>query len=188
MLVTAMAEGSGPRIAQLREAAGWTQAELGRRIGVSRSAVAQWEHQSNEPKTSHLRDLAKLFAVSFDWLASGAAEGAMDNEGRKVDPANIPEQAKLLVALLGPGKELWQLDTDKIAGAGRRRGYYVIVDTNKTAVAGDFVAVDYSGNIIFRLYYPPHLFTVAYGSQDPLLTVDGTRIKIYGVLSGTYSL
>jgi transcriptional regulator with XRE-family HTH domain len=33
----------GERIRLLREARGWTQAELAERVGVSRGAVAQWE-------------------------------------------------------------------------------------------------------------------------------------------------
>lgn len=33
----------GRRIADLREAHGWTQAELGRRVGVSQGTVGGWE-------------------------------------------------------------------------------------------------------------------------------------------------
>jgi transcriptional regulator with XRE-family HTH domain len=49
-----------------------TQAELARRLGVSRSAVAQWERKSgSNPVASNLQKLACALDCSFEWLATG---------------------------------------------------------------------------------------------------------------------
>jgi transcriptional regulator with XRE-family HTH domain len=51
--------GLGQRIKSAREARGWTQPELGRAVGVSKSAVSQWE----KGVVQNLK-LGNLFAVS----------------------------------------------------------------------------------------------------------------------------
>lgn len=47
-------------VRRLRADAGWTQADLAELVGVTRSAVAQWEAGANEPPLSRLRKLLKL--------------------------------------------------------------------------------------------------------------------------------
>jgi transcriptional regulator with XRE-family HTH domain len=53
-------------IRNLREAAGMTQLELAVRVGVTPSAVYNWERGRNEPKATQLRALARAFGVPMD--------------------------------------------------------------------------------------------------------------------------
>lgn len=53
-------------IRELRGAAGLTQLQLAHALGVTPSAVYNWERGRNEPKASQLRAMARLFDVSMD--------------------------------------------------------------------------------------------------------------------------
>jgi transcriptional regulator with XRE-family HTH domain len=62
----------GRRIAAARMAAGIdSQAELARRLGVTRSAVSQWESGQARPSTKTLCRIAMQTARDVDWLATG---------------------------------------------------------------------------------------------------------------------
>lgn len=56
------------RIKTLRETRGWTQAELARRLNITRNGVNSWEQGLSMPSPACLVDLAKLFSVSTDYL------------------------------------------------------------------------------------------------------------------------
>ena len=56
------------RIAALREQRHLTQAELAKRLGVTRSSVNAWELGISVPSTQYLVELATLFGVSTDFL------------------------------------------------------------------------------------------------------------------------
>lgn len=56
------------RIKELRQARGWTQADLARRLGMTRNGVNSWEQGLSMPSPASLVDLAQLFSVSTDYL------------------------------------------------------------------------------------------------------------------------
>lgn len=56
------------KIKQLRELSGLTQAELARRLKLTRSSVNSWEMGLVVPSTAMIVELAKLFDVSTDYL------------------------------------------------------------------------------------------------------------------------
>ena len=56
------------KIKALREGRGMTQAELARRLGVTRSGVNAWEMGVTVPSTQYVVELALLFGVSTDYL------------------------------------------------------------------------------------------------------------------------
>ena len=58
----------GERIHRLRERAGLSQAELARRLSVTRSAVNAWESGLSAPTAYYIAELAKLFHISADFL------------------------------------------------------------------------------------------------------------------------
>lgn len=70
----------GGRIREARERAGLTQAALAARIGVTRSAVAQWETGRAGQVGSHLTQVAAVLGVGVEHLLLGGAAGALASE------------------------------------------------------------------------------------------------------------
>lgn len=58
----------GTIIKELRLENNLTQPELAKKIGVSKGIISLWENNVNEPKASHIRNLALIFNVSADYL------------------------------------------------------------------------------------------------------------------------
>lgn len=65
----------GDRVSGARDAAGMTQAQLARRIGVKRSTLAAWEEDRSEPRANKLSMLAGMLNVSIMWLLTGEGDG-----------------------------------------------------------------------------------------------------------------
>ena len=61
-------EGFGARLAQLRKAAGYTQAELAQELGTSQRMVAYYESPEALPPSALLPQMAKLLGVTADVL------------------------------------------------------------------------------------------------------------------------
>ena len=63
------------RIRRARRIAGISQQALADKLGVTRSAVSNWESDSGvRPATDRLAVLAKTLHVSFEWIATGRGE------------------------------------------------------------------------------------------------------------------
>lgn len=58
----------GEKIKQYRLANGWTQQELGAKIGISKNAIGNYEKGFRSPKKNTMFDLANAFNVSIDDL------------------------------------------------------------------------------------------------------------------------
>lgn len=56
------------KIKELRMARGWTQADLARRLNLSRNGVNSWEQGLSTPSPAFIVELAKVFSVSTDYL------------------------------------------------------------------------------------------------------------------------
>lgn len=60
------------RIRRARRKAGFSQARLAELLKVQRSAVSNWESASGiQPSLQNLIAIAKVCAVSFEWLGTG---------------------------------------------------------------------------------------------------------------------
>jgi transcriptional regulator with XRE-family HTH domain len=73
----------GARISALRRKQGLTQAQLGQALGVSASAVGMYEQGRREPGVTVLVEMARLFGVSTDYLLTGKAVTAADEQGAR---------------------------------------------------------------------------------------------------------
>ena len=61
------------RLRRARRLASISQASLAQAVGISPSAVAQWEQvEGTLPGLAHLVAVARVTGVSMDWLATGA--------------------------------------------------------------------------------------------------------------------
>ncbi len=74
-LNTDLSEGKGAfmaikdRVRQLRQDKRWTQAELGKKLGIHQKQISAYERAINIPSTEILIKLAEVFDVSLDYLA-----------------------------------------------------------------------------------------------------------------------
>jgi transcriptional regulator with XRE-family HTH domain len=59
------------RILRARKDKRFSQKETARIMGISRSALAQWESSICNPSLKNLIKLAEVLEVSFEWLATG---------------------------------------------------------------------------------------------------------------------
>ena len=58
------------RIAVFRNNLGITQAELGKKLGVTRSAVNSWEMGLSIPQLKHVIEMARIFSTTLDGMVS----------------------------------------------------------------------------------------------------------------------
>lgn len=74
------------RLRRARTAAKLSQMALANRLGISRSAIAQWEQSAGTlPSVAHLAHVAEATGVCFEWLATG--RGRVRPEGNDFDVA-----------------------------------------------------------------------------------------------------
>lgn len=75
------------RIINLRESKDWTQAELGRKIGLEKSAMNKIESGSRKVTTEELQKLANVFEVTTDYLLgiNQAPDWAKDDDLVELD-------------------------------------------------------------------------------------------------------
>ena len=61
----------GERITALRKEKNISQAELAKRLNVSRQAVSKWEQGTSSPDTDRLIQLAEILGTEVEYLATG---------------------------------------------------------------------------------------------------------------------
>lgn len=66
------------RIAELRDSFGITQAELGKKLGVTRSAVNSWEMGLSIPQLKHVIEMARIFNTTVDSLLNSSKQVVVD--------------------------------------------------------------------------------------------------------------
>ncbi|QBY00040.1 helix-turn-helix domain-containing protein [Rhodophyticola sp. CCM32] len=81
----------GDRLAGAREAAGLSQNELARRLGIKPKTVKGWENDQNEPRANKLQMVAGLLNVSIMWLLTGQGEGLDGPEPVVPMPGGVEE-------------------------------------------------------------------------------------------------
>ena len=60
------------RIRRARVGAKLSKTALARRLGITPSALSQWEHPiGTRPGLQHLASVARITVVNFEWLATG---------------------------------------------------------------------------------------------------------------------
>lgn len=80
----------GDRLAGAREAAGLTQAQLARRLGVRLTTVEAWEADAAEPRANRVQMLAGMLNVSIRWLLTGEGDGL----DAPTPPATLPPEVR----------------------------------------------------------------------------------------------
>ncbi len=65
----------GDRVAGAREAAGLSQEQLAKRLGVKLKTLRSWENDLGEPQANKLQMLSGVMNVSLTWLLNGEGDG-----------------------------------------------------------------------------------------------------------------
>ena len=98
----------GDRVTAAREAAGMTQAQLSKRLGVKKTTVRGWEEDLSEPRANHLSMMAGLLNVSIMWLLTGEGEGMpgpLDETDTALDLSNILAELREIRATMRQNAE-----------------------------------------------------------------------------------
>ncbi len=90
------------KIKGLRLQLGWTQTELSKKMGLTRSSINSWEMGLSVPSTQYIVELAKIFNVSTDYLL-GMAKGATINVD-KLDEKEVSVLVDLVKCFLDKKK------------------------------------------------------------------------------------
>lgn len=104
----------GDRVAGAREAAGLTQEEFARRLGVKLKTVQGWEDDALEPRANKLQMLAGMLNVSIRWLLTGEGEG-LDGPPETAQPAPgaaqaLAELARMRAQMMALAKDMGHLE------------------------------------------------------------------------------
>lgn len=62
------------KILELRKSNGFSQEQLGEKLGVTRQSISKWESGESLPEIERLSDLSKIFNVTIDYLMSDASD------------------------------------------------------------------------------------------------------------------
>ena len=77
------------KIRDLREQAGFSQAQLAKRLDVTRSSVNAWEMGLSTPTTQYIVALAKLFHVSADYILGLETNQSISLQGYTDEEVNL---------------------------------------------------------------------------------------------------
>ena len=76
----------GNKLKKLRTNAGLTQKDLADQLHVSFQTVSKWENDENEPDIATLRELAKLYNCSIDYLVNEEEEPKQEEPNKEEAP------------------------------------------------------------------------------------------------------
>lgn len=62
------------RIKEIRESAGLTQVEFGKKIGLARNTIANYETGNRIPSNIVINSICREFGISEEWLRTGNGE------------------------------------------------------------------------------------------------------------------
>lgn len=163
----------GERIRRRRVELGLTQAAVGKAVGISRAAVAQWERNKNPlvPDVDKWAGLARALKVSREWLAfgtddttvTGVTSGLVEvpliswvqagQLAEATDPyplgyaeetLTVPSTRRSLIALAVEGRSMDRIAPD---------GCTIVVDyEDRDLAAGQFYVVKNGGMATFKRF------------------------------------
>lgn len=101
------------RIRTARLRAGLTQTNLAQRLGVSRTAVVNWESASNRarPSGERLEGICRITGVAWEWLATGRGQATLTADSILAVDAEFvedPIERRLLQAFRDRGANVQQ--------------------------------------------------------------------------------
>lgn len=131
----------GENIKQYRLQNGWTQQELGSKIGMSKNAIGNYEKGFRSPKKDTMFDLANAFNVSIDDLFPPIQKDSSSNTPQIqtiYDQLAPPRQSKVLTYAERQLKEQKNEEETKINEVSEVISLYQVEVVSETAAARGF--------------------------------------------------
>lgn len=173
----------GERLSKLRAEKKLSREALGKKIGVTKTSIKNWEDDANQPKVEYLQALADFFGVGFAWLSTGdkptKAEQPpeWDNNVSPVSHSQLRRapiinwvQAGVFTEIADSCYDEWEYFVDKgfsdtvywlrVQGDSMspefKKGELLLVDQDRQPKAGDYViALEYDQDrATFKKYKP----------------------------------
>ena len=139
------------RLKTLRGSAHLTQAELARRLNVSRGALANWE-VGGEIARDNIRRISQEFDASLDWLENGRGKppavvttNNLASSNKEADSVSLASLGHRPNANIGP----------------RNGGGWREVPVYGQAVAGEDGEFLMNGDVLYRAFAPPSVVEIA---------------------------
>ncbi len=95
----------GNRLLSLRKEQGWSQPELGKKVGTSGAIIGRYERGEITPSIEVAKKLADTFGVTLDYLIDDKKmpnilqNQAMLTRWKEIDSLDTPEQERILSVL-----------------------------------------------------------------------------------------
>ena len=85
------------KIIKLRKEKGLSQEEFGNAINVSRQAISKWESEQTKPDIDKLKEIAKFFNVSYDYLLNDEIDNIEETKKETSKKINVK---KIIIRIL----------------------------------------------------------------------------------------
>ena len=185
---------------QLRKERNMSQANLAKRLGVSQTAVSQWETNKNYPDINTIKELAEIFSVTTDYLLNvDSSKLKKDNEiivynrvPAGVEWANIQDKhgyEEIGMKMLQSGRSYVGLNVrDDDMSPIFMKGDTLIIEVRDNCENGDYALVQSHADdgMIRRVFYQNNgvlVQPVFYsGEGDFYITNSRERLNILGVV------
>ncbi len=185
---------------QLRKERNMSQANLAKRLGVSQTAVSQWETNKNYPDINTIKELAEIFSVTTDYLLNvDSSKLKKDNEiivynrvPAGVEWANIQDKhgyEEIGMKMLQSGRSYVGLNVrDDDMSPIFMKGDTLIIEVRDNCENGDYALVQSHADdgMIRRVFYQNNgvlVQPVSYsGEGDFYITNSRERLNILGVV------
>lgn len=128
----------GEKIKHYRLANGWTQQELGTKIGISKNAIGNYEKGFRSPKKNTMFDLANAFNVSIDDLFPPVQKASPTDIQSIYDQLEPHRQGKVLTYAESQLNEQKNEEETKINEVSEVISLYQVEVVSETAAACGF--------------------------------------------------
>ncbi len=105
----------GNRLRKARKRAGLTQEEVAKELDVTRSVIARYESELNDPPTENIVKLAEMYGVSADYLLCLTDDPRPVDDIKRVKEPDLDaplRQKSLAEALYKISELIWEFDLD----------------------------------------------------------------------------
>ncbi len=111
------------KLTALRKSRGWSQEELGEKLGVTRQTVSKWELGATTPEMEKLAAMSELFGISVDELIKG---GDALNETKSEPFPNTERRSLFVNGEYKSKKTLCGMPLVHITAHGTAKGFVAI--------------------------------------------------------------